>query len=210
MTTTTVYPQARPEIHVPVSDKPVLLLDMDGPLANFDLAFYQFVKRMRYTLDIESLDDPNRQRFMTQNMPLASERQAARREVDTSRWFLHLPVVPEAIEGVRELEQHFDVWVCTKPLEANRHCRDDKAAWLRGFFPQLENKLIIAPTKSLVHGAILLDDAPKHDCLARASWSPVLFPDVFNIQPGCGWEHLPRWKWGDPIRDLVKHAEPPF
>lgn len=200
-----VYPQAKSEIHIPrAGDKPILLLDMDGPLANFDKAFYDFVRRSRFTLELDGLDDPRRQRFMTQNMPIDSERQYARRHVDSTRWFLELPVTDGALDGVPILMEHFDVWVCTKPLEANVNCRDDKARWLRLWFPQLEPKLIIAPTKSMVHGDILLDDAPKFDCMEIATWEPVLFPDVFNVQPGCGWEHLPRWTWGDPVEDLLE------
>ena len=201
------YPNVTSLTHTPrSSDKPILLLDMDGPLAAFDQAFLSFVRRMRFTIDLDGLDDPRRQRFMTQNMPIHAEREYARKHVDTTRWFLELTPTEGAIRGVRQLEEHFDVWVCTKPLEANVNCRDDKARWLRNFFPQLEPKLIIAPTKSLIHGDILLDDAPKFDCMEMATWKPVLFPDVFNVQPGCGWEHLPRWTWGDDINPLLDLA----
>jgi 5'-nucleotidase len=196
------------QVHIPRSgDKPILLLDMDGPLADFDLAFYRLITKLDFEVDLHSLKDPRRKRFMTENMRYKDEAEWARNHVNTSRWFLDLPVTAGALEGVPELEKHFDVWVCTKPLEVNRHCRDDKAAWLRGYFPQLEHKLIIAPTKSMVHGDILLDDAPKNDCAEIATWTAVLFPDTFNIQPGCGWEYLPRWTWGDPVEKLLAEVK---
>lgn len=200
-----VFTDPSPQVHIPrPTNNPVLLLDMDGPLANFDLKFYNLCKQMGFTLDIEGLDDPNRKRFMTENMPIKSEREWARNQINSTRWFLDLPVTAGALDGVKELAEYFDIWVCTKPLEANSRCRDDKARWLQGYFPQLEHKMIIAPTKSFVHGDILLDDAPNFDCIELATWQPVLFPDTFNEQPDTGWSSLPRWTWGDDVQDLLE------
>ena len=182
--------------------KPVLLLDMDGPIADFDQAFFDMCQTRGYELDIGSLDDPNRKRFMTDNMVHSVQRKAARIAVDTRHWFKYLPVTPGAQEGIHTLEEHFDVWVCTKPLEVNPYCRDDKAAWLRRHFPQLEKKLIIAPDKSLVNGAVLLDDAPKLEWLHRALWEPVVFRSGFN-GPDSQWAHLRHWSWGDSWYELL-------
>src|SRR5690606_26027440 len=104
-----------------------------------------------------------------------------------------LPVTPGAQEGVDALMAvGVDVWVCTKPLEVNPTCRDEKGAWLREHFPMLEKRLIIAPDKSLVMGDILLDDAPSLEWARRATWMPVVFDAPFN-RAGSIWERLPRW-----------------
>lgn len=184
-------------------NKPVLLLDMDGPLANFDLAFWNMCQNHGFELNITSLKDPNRKRFMTENIIDPAQAMAARTIVNTSRWFIDLPVTIGALEGVQTLMEHFDVWVCTKPLEVNPWCRDDKGAWLRMYFPDLEHKMILAPKKSMVVGDILLDDAPAHGCIPNAVWTPVVFPDTFNGL-GSEWEKLPTWTWGDPLENLFK------
>jgi 5'-nucleotidase len=127
--------------------------------------------------------------------------------VDTStRWFYDLPVVEGAVEGMKRLAEAADVWVCTKPLEANHYCRDGKAWWVhRHLGPEWESRLIIAPDKSMVRGDILLDDAINLDWLPRASWQPVVFPAPFNGD-GSDWSCLPRWTWGDPIEHLLDYA----
>lgn len=176
-----------------------LLLDMDGPLASFDSAGYEMCDRLNLDVLVPRME--RTARYFTDHLS-HEHRAVARAEIETPGWFRSLPVVEGAKEGVAELiASGIDVWVCTKPLEENPTCRDEKAAWLAEHFPRLERKLIITPDKSLIHGAVLLDDAPKIEWLARASWLPVIFPEPFN-GPGSEWGGLPRWTWGDPIERL--------
>lgn len=178
-----------------------LLLDQDGPLADFDMHFYERCEG-RYELDVAG---PHEQtaRYFTDHIPNRAHRAEARAMVDKAGWFRHLPVTPGAIEGVAALiDAGVDVWVCTKPLEVNPTCRDDKGAWLAEHFPMLEHKLIITPDKSLIAGDVLLDDAPHSTWIDRASWTPVIFAAPFN-GPGSAWADLPHWTWGDPLDDLL-------
>jgi hypothetical protein len=55
---------------------------------------------------------------------------------------------------------------------------------------------------ALVHGDLLLDDAPLLDWLPRATWRPVIFATPWN-GTGSKWEHLPRWSWSEPLLDLL-------
>lgn len=189
-----------------MSTKPVLLLDQDGPLADFDLAFWDACQVADIPMNITSLEDEGRKRFMSDNV-LAGHHRRSRKLVEAQGWFENLPIVDGAQDGVAILEQHFDVWICTKPLEANPWCRDEKAAWIRRFFPHLEEKLILAPDKGMVRGAILLDDAIKLKWLSHAEWHPVVFPTVFNGEDSV-WEGLDRWTWGDPIEKLLDFVVP--
>lgn len=179
-----------------------LLLDMDGPLADFDAYFWRQCVERGYQFDIDSLED-QRHRFLTDHMPHEYERAAARWQVDNTQWFKFLPVTPGAKEGVAELMEHFDVWVCSKPLEANMWCASDKFEWIDRHFPALNGRLILAPDKSMVHGSILLDDAPKREWLSHATWNPVLFSVPFNRQ---GYPGIPHWAWGRPVELLLDLA----
>lgn len=179
---------------------------MDGPLADFDLAFFNLCRSHGWELNIDSLGSPNRKRFMADNMVNDDERSMARRIVDSSRWFLGLPVTGGARNGVDLLMEYFDVQVCTKPLEANPTCRDDKYEWLKANFPELAPNLMICPNKSWAAGDTLLDDAIKTREIAHATWVPVCFPSGFNGL-GSEWENLPRWTWGDPIEELLSLLE---
>lgn len=185
-----------------------VLLDMDGPLAGFDEQFHQRALEEGWTLDIEHPRDQVH-RYLTDHLPDPRHRAAARRVLETdTTWFATLPVVEYAQEGVAELEQAgASLWVCTKPLEKNAGCRDGKGAWLRRHFGTwLENRLIVAPDKSMVRGDLLLDDAPKRSWLARAEWAPVVFTCPFNGE-GSEWADLQHWAWGDPVEELAEAVQ---
>lgn len=189
-----------------IKGKYVVLLDQDGPLAEFDTKYWDFCQEMGLTMNITSLQDPGRARFMENNILDKKHRQVARKFIETghNRWFRDLPVTPGAKEGVAELlaDDRIDLWVCTKPMEKNSTCRDDKAAWIAEHFPELVKKIILAPDKSLVRGHVLLDDAPRIDWLRRAEWEAVVFPSVFNAE-GSQWEGIRTWTWGDPVDKLL-------
>lgn len=179
---------------------PLILIDMDGPLADFDGRFWERCAAAGWPMDCE----PHEQtaRFATNHIPDRSHRAAARRMVDTEPWFRDLPVVPGAVEGMERLSEYAEVWICTKPLEANPTCRDDKAAWLAEHFgDHWLQRLILAPDKSMIQGDVLLDDAPKPEWFDRAAWRPVIFPTSWNW--GAPWDDLPRWDWSDDVDRLI-------
>ena len=184
--------------------KPLLLLDMDGPLAAFDVALWAFCQSMDIRMNITDLDDPNRKYYMTENMLLPKDQVLTRYMLDKSSFFRNLPVTNGAIEGVELLQSEFDVWVCTKPLDTNPTCRNDKMWWISHHFPNLYTKVIMTPNKSMVAGDILLDDAPNPIYMHTSIWRPVVFRDTFNGE-GSHWAHLPHWSWDDPLTDLTQH-----
>lgn len=181
---------------------PILLLDLDTPLADFDAQTLTMIRDAGFDIDIAGLGDQTH-RYMTDHIVSPAHRRMARNLIEQPGWFRSLPVVPGAQECVAALfDAGVDVWVCTKPLEANPTCRDDKGAWLREHFPDLEDRLIIAPDKSLIVGDVLLDDAPHPSWLDRAAWDPVVFATTYN-GPGTAWDGLPRFSWSDPIDTLL-------
>lgn len=188
---------------------PIVLVDMDGPLADFDQHFWDRCAAAGHSFDIEH---PHQQehRYFTDHLSDPDERRAARAMVDSPGWFEALPVTPGAAAGMAALAELADVWICTKPLEVNPTCRDAKAAWLAEHFGSYwERRLIIAPDKSLVAGDVLLDDAPKPEwydgrvkVAPRALWRPVIFTAPFN-GVGSDWSGLPHWTWGDDPATLI-------
>ena len=188
--------------------KPVILVDMDGVLVDFDGWIYD------HSYLWPSLS-PNRSAqthyFLTDEVS-KGDAAAMRKAVNEGRIFRDAKPIPGAIEGLNRLREVADVWICTRPLEANRNCRDDKAAWLRTHFDaDLEKRLIITSNKSLVRGAILLDDHPKEKEIKQAVWRPVVYDQPFNQwQDGYGpWDAYPHYNWlEDPVEDLLHYADP--
>jgi 5'-nucleotidase len=184
-----------------------LLIDMDGPLADFDRAFYTYCGRNGYAMHNGTVDISNRcteHRFATDCITNTGNKRRARTHVDRSHWFASLPPTEGAIEGINLLAEHpdvNDVFICTKPMEANPHCRDDKAEWVNDFLGrEWVRRLIITPDKGMVRGDVLLDDAPKPHWFERAEWRPVIFPTPWNA-PDTQFSRKnrlddePRWSW---------------
>lgn len=186
-----------------------LLLDMDGPLADFDGLFWDRCMEAGYTMDVEGRHQ-QAARFFTEHMPDVHEREAARAWVDGPGWFDQLPVTEGAQEAVEQLLRWpgLDVWVCTKPIHYHATQRDEKATWLRRHFPDLVPRLIIAGDKSMVRGDYLLDDAPEMDHAAVATWKPILFRAPYNGS-GSEWGGLglPRYDWSMGVEALVHYME---
>lgn len=184
--------------------QPIFLVDMDGPLADFDRHFFERCEALGLTFDCTYATQ--RHRFASDHIPDRFQRTASRHMVNTSGWFRNLPVTEGAVAGLNELAEHAEVWICTKPLEANVTCRDEKADWLAEHFgSEWVNRLILAPDKSLVLGNVLLDDAPHPAWYERSAWEPVIFTMTWNGD-GSKWGGLPHWSWGDPIEQLLEVA----
>lgn len=181
-----------------------LLLDMDGVIANFDEKTYSRASAEGHQFDIAH---PREQtmRYVTDHV-VPHQRNAVRQMTYEAGFFRSFPVMEGAQAGVEALlSKGVDIWVCTKPLERNPTCRDEKGAWLKEHFPMLEKKLIIAPDKSLIKGAILLDDAPKIEWIPHAEWYPVVFTRSFN-GVGSAWEEYEHWCWQDDVDVLLAHG----
>jgi len=78
-------------------------------------------------------------------------------------FFLDLEPIDFAIEGVKLLQEKYDVWILTRPSIKNTHCYTEKAEWIKKYFGEsMLEKLILCPDKSLVKGDYLIDDDIRH------------------------------------------------
>ncbi len=183
---------------------PVFLLDMDGPMADFDRYFFDRCAEEGWPVDV-SLENQTH-RFATAHIIDGDHAAEARAMVDAPGWFAELPVTPGAIDGVIALEDAgMDLWVCTKPLDANPTCVNDKLDWIERHFPSLRSKVIVAPDKSMIRGDVLFDDAIDFGQVARASWLPVIFAAPFN-GTGSEWDRFTNRKTWDDTSFLVDAA----
>ena len=166
-----------------------VLLDMDGVLADFDA---QLFEELEGTIVWPAEALRREARFCTDFLP-RRERLIVREHIETTAFFSRLPVVEGAVEGVRDLyEAGHDLWVCSKPLEANPWCASDKMGWIEEHFPDLVGKVILSPNKSMIKGDVLLDDAHKPSGFGVADWVPVWYPYPHNRAEGRVY-----FRWGD-------------
>jgi 5'-nucleotidase len=179
-----------------------MLLDVDGVLAALDEQAHATAVMRGHTFDIAGVSE-QRHRYITDHMPDRKHRAVLRQHMDEPGFFRELPVIEGSQEGVDKLlSAGFDVHVCTKPLETNVNCADEKRAWVTEHFPQLKRRINIVPDKSLMAADLLLDDAPKLEWIGRALWRPVIFTRPYNGE-GSVWEEFPHWSWEDDPEDLI-------
>lgn len=179
-----------------------ILVDLDGVLADFDRPLWDWAVERGFQFNVESVTAAGRSYFLTENLQEEWQRRLMRRHIDQTDFFRTLPEIDGCVEGLRELADNFDVWLCTKPLESNLVCRDSKAHWVRKRWPDLEHKLIITPDKSLINGDVLLDDAIRPEWAATATWNPVIYRQSYN-GAGTKWENWPHWSWSESVEDLL-------
>lgn len=180
------------------------LVDVDGPCADFDPTVFDRCVEIGHQFDIAHVGE-QRHRFLTDHLPDSGHRREMRQLIEGPGWFRELPVVPGAREGLEEMiAAGWDIWLCTKPLEASATCLSEKQAWVAEHFPFMLKRLITTPDKSLVRGTFLLDDAVKLEWIPRAEWHPVVFETPWN-GAGSPWEPIVhRWTWGRPLADLIE------
>lgn len=168
---------------------------MDGPLAGFDIAFYFMCLANNWELDVDHWTK-QRFRYFTDHIQDDSQRRASMKVIEAEGWFRDLPVVEGSQEGVEALlSAGWEIHVCTKPMDTNPTCRDEKAAWLKEHFPDIATSMITAPDKSMIVGDVLLDDDPKLKWLERAQWVPIVFTAPYNTEGALA--DLTHWTWGD-------------
>lgn len=186
------------DLHRRRTDKLLLVVDQDGPLAGFDAK--GFAVAVAEGIELDCTVGEQTARYMTEHVPDRGHRQRLRDIIDAPGWYRDLPVTPGAQEGMARLaaDDRFEVVIATKPQESNSTCRDDKAAWLADHFGrEWVSRLFVVPDKSLVRGDLLLDDAPKLEWLPLATWRPVIFPAPFNQHSDSEYSMMPSWTWGD-------------
>jgi 5'-nucleotidase len=175
-----------------------MLIDQDGVLADFDAKLFEDLAGV---VDWPPRALAREARFCT-DFVTRRERKIIRAYIEETDYFRHLPVIDGAKEGIAKLlELGHDLWVCTKPLEANKTCATDKMAWINEHFPELHDKVIIAPNKGLIKGDILLDDCIKEEWLGVAEWRPIHYSYPHNaMKPGL------RFTWADDVRLLESYG----
>lgn len=76
-------------------------------------------------------------------------------------FYLDLEPLPGAVEGVKFLQKHFEVYIATRPSYMNAHCYTEKRIWIEKYLGlETCKNLGLTPNKNLLIGDCLIDDVP--------------------------------------------------
>ena len=78
-------------------------------------------------------------------------------------FFMNLEPIKDSIEYFKKLEEHFDMWILTRPSVQNPLCYTEKALWVKEKLGiDIQYKTIMCCDKSLLKGDFLIDDTLEY------------------------------------------------
>jgi 5'-nucleotidase len=183
--------------------RPTILIDQDGPLANWES---ELLKRWKETypnspcVELRDRKDFYAARDYQDLAGTEAEKEEMARKVQSiylAKGFIQdLPVVDGAINAVRSmLELGYDVRICTSPLTHYRNCVLEKFEWVEKHFGfEFTKKIIMCKEKEFVRGDFLIDDRPDigGESGITPGWEHILFDAPYNRQVP-GKKRLKRW-----------------
>ena len=141
--------------------KPRVLLDVDGVLADFASGFLAIINEMtgrRYVLDEIDQFDVGRALKLE-----ADEYSDAKRELaKTPRFAAKLRPYPGAVDGVAALREISDVRIVTSPWNSHPTWTFDREEWLRKHFKIEHAHVTHTSEKFAVRGDVFVDDKVDH------------------------------------------------
>lgn len=168
-----------------MSERPTVLVDMDGVLADFDTAFHETV-REQYP-NVQMLDPlPDPPSFYASQYYSGEHQSGLRTISNAEHFFARLPVMPGALEGwQRIMDEGFRPQICSSPIRSNPYSKLEKLGWLEEhmapvFGSWVVETAIITSDKFQYGGVALIDDRPDMPHADIAPWQHVLFDQPCN------------------------------
>lgn len=161
-------------------NKKIILVDMDGVLADFETRFLEDWKKKFPHLPHVPLE--KREKFYTmEDYPSGLEK-----EIDsiysTPGFFQNLDTIRGGKEALAKMQAlGHKVFICTSPISKYETCVLEKYHWVSNNLGyEWTKKMILTKDKTIIFGEILIDDKPEHKGLRKPSWKHVLFDAPYN------------------------------
>ncbi|GMH41898.1 hypothetical protein BSKO_09808 [Bryopsis sp. KO-2023] len=208
-------PEMQIEDGVGIGGRPVILLDLDNTIVDWDSEFQaRWRKRNAGHASKHPEIITNRSHFEVENNFPEEYRKDVLEVIGEPGFYRNLELFPGVLEAVKEMEQvGCVVRFCTSthPVCHSR-CALEKMDWIKeNFGEDYVRKVIITSDKTSVKGDILIDDKPEIvGCVEDPDWIHVLYDQPYNQKK----EDMPRlnsWHhWREVIEPLLKKKSPPF
>uniref|UniRef100_A0A7S2FHD2 Uncharacterized protein n=1 Tax=Alexandrium andersonii TaxID=327968 RepID=A0A7S2FHD2_9DINO len=197
----------------------VVLLDMDGVIADFEL---QFLRRWREVHpDAEWIHvEERRAHYVDMDPSGVYDTPRSHAIITTPGFYATMPPIPGVLDALKEIasEPGIEVRICTAPFGSGataEQCEEEKRRWVTEYLGEewlTPEKFICVKDKTGVPGDILVDDKPdptshwKQGKGQEPSWRHVVFTAPFNRDaPACeGKPRLDSWAgWREVLLPLL-------
>lgn len=170
------------------TNKPRVLLDVDGVLADF------------FGKAIEVINEVSGNSFTKQDITdydmfaclnISEEQELECRKIFESRGFaLDLEIYPDAQEAVEQLKEHSDLYFLTSPILSETWVHD-RRMWLEKHFKVSHERIIFTASKHVVKGDYLIDDSLDNikKWIEHNDGIGVLWRQSYNLRCNTGFHH---------------------
>lgn len=188
-------------------EKPIVLVDVDGVLADFDGAIANQLREL-------GMDTPNpavRDRHNILSVYPENYRGVIQDIIHSHNFFNNIELYDDALEGWGKLlSLDYRPVICTSPIPNHQRSIEAKKEWIRDrlvphFGASVLSLAQITLDKHLVHGDILIDDRPRIKYAEVALWRHVLFDCQYNRHINT---HLRLHGWKDAnMKEVLRQAK---
>lgn len=163
-------------------EKPIVLVDVDGVLADFDSA----IAGQLSALGMETPNPALRDQHNILSIYPDHYRDVIQDIIHAHDFFNSIEPYDDALTGWdRLLSLDYSPMICTSPIPNHQRSIEAKREWIRDrlvphFGASVLNLAQITLDKHLVYGDILIDDRPTIRHAETARWRHVLFDRQYN------------------------------
>lgn len=197
--------------------RPIVLLDCDGPLADFTTHYLVALARVTNGKALHTAEEVDRwaihdcQFFHDAAVRFGVEREVLKRKVDaevTAPGFCaHIPVQKGSQNAVAELRSLAQVYVVTSPWNSGATWMHERERWLLQHFDIGHKSVFHCSSKFLVRGDVFVDDKADHVATWAKAWPDsraFLFDMHHNKRDDVGHSGRPsaRGGWDEVIRHV--------
>lgn len=157
----------------------IILVDMDGVIANFELGVKE-----KFCLDHP--DKPHipleeRTTFHVKDQYPEDLQPLVEKIYLSTGFCFSLKPLPGSIESIKRISTKHDLYICTSPLSSYDPCILEKYQWVhQNLGKDWVKKIIATRDKTLVRADYLIDDNPEVKGIIQPAWEHLLYDQPYN------------------------------
>jgi 5'-nucleotidase len=158
----------------------LILIDQDGPLADFETGFLD-TWREKYPEEFY-ISVAQRTDFYIREQYPEEFRQQVDEIYNAAGFYRNLPPTPGCIQALNDMiELGLDVRICTAPLSRYENCVLEKYQWVEQHLGrEFTRRMILTKDKTIVRGNYLIDDKPLIEGSHIPEWEHIVFDCPYN------------------------------